>query len=120
MQLNTTLALRTAPGARVALAVQPSSIRNNLYVELGYLAHMHDELTTATCALDNRTRSLASSILLPLPPIMMLSDLALVFFFFFVWFNVFYTILHSVQGYNHSRASTKMYPTQEQNKLKRV
>ena len=36
-------------------------------------------------------------------------------FFFF-----FYTILHNVHGYNHSRASTKMYPTQEQNELKRV
>ena len=36
-------------------------------VELGYLAHAPDESTTANCALDNRTRSLASSIILTRP-----------------------------------------------------
>ena len=36
-------------------------------VELGYLAHAPDESTTATCALDNGTRGLASSIILTRP-----------------------------------------------------
>ena len=36
-------------------------------VESGYLAHAPDESTTATCALDNGTRGLASSIILTRP-----------------------------------------------------
>ena len=35
--------------------------------ESGYLAHAPDESTTATCALDNGTRGLASSIILTRP-----------------------------------------------------
>ena len=36
-------------------------------LESGYLAHAPDELTTATCALDNGTCGLALSILLTRP-----------------------------------------------------
>ena len=43
-------------------------VRSYIYtVELGYLAHAPDGSTTATCALDNKTRGLASSIILTHP-----------------------------------------------------
>ena len=42
-------------------------LSNYCTVESGYLAHAPDESTTATCALDNGTRGLTSSIILTRP-----------------------------------------------------